>query len=130
MRIRKSKAMWAAIALGVAAAAASVVVTIPAGAATSSCTAPFWYNPLSGPRQCTTGTVTANASGHYVDVDTFVCSDGSWKVWDINTGVTVASGRGDDPRSWSHRRIYGLYGIYQAKIWNDCASDRVSLDND
>ncbi|GEM_PF-6005273 len=99
------------------------VTALPASAGTSQsgCTAPYWY---WGTRQCTTGAVSANPSGHYVDLRVSVCAGVPWKVWDTANNVVVSSGIGS-----TQRRISGLYGEYRAQIWTACAWNSVTLSS-
>ncbi|MEU1813023.1 hypothetical protein [Micromonospora aurantiaca (nom. illeg.)] len=121
--IRKSRPLQAALLSGAAVAATLGVAAGPAQAASSSCTAPYFYKPFY--RTCTTGTISANSSGHFIDVRVTACSGSPWRVWDTATGVTVASGKED-----ANRRITGLYGSsYRAKLADACYNDRVSIDN-
>ncbi|SCL13025.1 hypothetical protein GA0070616_0103 [Micromonospora nigra] len=109
--------------------AVTVVATLgiaagPASAASASCTAPYFYGGWY--RTCTTGSIPANSSGHFIDVRVGPACQGSpWKVWDTVTGVTVASGKDD-----ASRRISGLYGrSYKAKLTDACWRDKISIDN-
>ncbi|MFG3423251.1 hypothetical protein [Micromonospora sp. NPDC048063] len=121
--IRKSKPAQALLLTGAAVAATLGATTAPAQAAYSSCTTPYFYSGWY--RTCTTGSIPANSSRHFVDVYVNACSGSPWKVWDTRTGVTVASGRDD-----ANRRIYGLYGSsYRAKFTDACWRDTISIDN-
>jgi len=122
-RIGKSKMVRAAAITTVLVASSLGFVASPAMAASASCTAPYWYTPPY--RTCTTGSIAANSSGHFIDVRVTACSGSPWKVWDTVTGVTVASGKDD-----ASRRIPGLYGSsYRAKLTDACYNDRISIDN-
>lgn len=122
--IRKSRPLQAALLAGAAVTATLGVAATPAYAASASCTAPYFYGGWY--RTCTTGSIPAHSSGHFIDVHVGPACQGSpWKVWDTVTGVTVASGRDD-----ANRRIYGLYGhSYKAKLTDACWRDRISIDN-
>ncbi|MEU7802757.1 hypothetical protein AB0B10_26195 [Micromonospora arborensis] len=124
--IRKSKPLQAALLSAAAVAATLGVTAAPAQAASSSCTAPFFYS--GSYRTCTTGAIPTNSSGRFIDVRVSASCSGSdsrWKVWDTVTGVTVASGEGD-----ASRRINGLWGTsYKAKFTSACYRDKISIDN-
>lgn len=126
--ISKFRPLQAALLTGAALAATLVVTTGPAQAATARCTAPTFY---WGTRTCTTGSIAANASGHFVDVHMWGCSGSPWRVWDTVTGVTVASGKGaGQSRDWTVKRIPGLYGSsYKAKLSSACAGDEIYIEN-
>jgi hypothetical protein len=109
---------------GVAAAAVAATALIGAGAtpafaASTGCTAPYWYKPWY--RTCTTGTISAN-SKHEISISTSACKGSPWRVWDTGTGVTIASGTGTDSR-----KVGGLYGTYKAKLTDACWNDSITL---
>ncbi|MBX6723188.1 MAG: hypothetical protein IRY92_08120, partial [Dactylosporangium sp.] len=85
MRLRRR---LAAIGVALATAVAGLLVTAaPAHAASSSCTAPYFY---SGTRECTTGSIPWNSAGKYVAIkwDSPLCGDGGtkWQVINASTG--------------------------------------------
>ncbi len=102
-----------------------VLAGSPAYAATSaSCTAPYFHSGVY--RTCTTGSVSANPTSHFVDVHVRACTGSPWKVWDTQTGVTVATGKG----SVGTRVIWGLYGSsYKAKLTDACANDWIQIES-
>ena len=66
------------------------------------------------PPDCTTGTIRANSSGHFVHVS--VTSWQTWSVHDVDTHVRVA--HGTNGVLGTERTITGLYGRYNASISN------------
>ena len=123
--IKRNLLVSAAAAIVVLAGVFIAVSTAQSAAA--RCTAPFWY---WGVRQCTTASIPANPTYHYVQVSYYLCKGARWKVWDTETGVTVGSGTSPG-RSWRKHYIYGLYGrSYKAKIWDTCASDVIEIRNE
>ena len=117
--------MRAVTGASVIALAGVMLAGSPAYAATSSsCTAPYFYSGAY--RTCTTGSVSANPTGHFVDVHVSACTGSPWKVWDTQTGVTVATGKG----SVGTRVIWGLYGSsYKAKLTDACANDWIQIES-
>lgn len=127
--IRNSKPLRALLLIGAVIAATLGITATPAQAAYSGCTAPTWY--WGWHRTCTTGSVPANSTYHFVDVHIYACYGSPWRVWDTQTGVTVASGRGiGQSKGWVNKRISGLYGTsYKAKLSDACANDRIAIEN-
>ncbi|MEU3455227.1 hypothetical protein ABZ671_16775 [Micromonospora sp. NPDC006766] len=125
--IHKSKPLQAALLSMAAAVATLGVAATPAQAASANCTAPYWSSGWY--RTCTTGSVPAHRTGRFIDVTVGACYGTDWKVWDINTGVTVASGR-TAGRPIAPKRIYGLYGTYKAKLIGACWKDWIKIDNE
>jgi hypothetical protein len=81
-----------------------------------------------GTRGCTTGTISANSSGRFIDVTYWGCSGTSWKVWDTGTGRTIGSGK-TPSGGYMTKRIGGLYGKYKAQISWACHEDQIRIDN-
>jgi len=123
MKVRQRVA--ASVLATVACLAAGAMVSAPASAATASCTVPNY------PGSCTTGWIYHNPYGHYVDYN--ACGGqsyaGSWKVIDIDTGVTVGSGTIGSGLCHSGT-IYGLYGRYRAKMSYGGVFDSPSIQID
>lgn len=118
MKFRKL-ATAMALVTGVTAASVGVIAS-PAYAASSSCSAPYWY---SGTRTCNTGAVSAN-SAHTLSVSVQGCPGAPWKVYDTSNNVTVASGTGNGDRV-----ITGLYGTYKARLLDACWLDKIKIFN-
>ncbi|MEU3455257.1 hypothetical protein ABZ671_16925 [Micromonospora sp. NPDC006766] len=127
--IRKSKPAQALLLTTAAVAATLGVATTPAQASSASCTAPYFY--WGWYRTCTTGSISANSTYHFVDVRVYACVGSPWKVWDTKTGVTVASGKGPgQSKGTTVKRINGLYGSsYKAKLSDACANDKITITN-
>jgi hypothetical protein len=101
--LKKSLVAMAASAMLAAGAAA------PALAESSGCT--FAINPL-GNDGCTTGSVGANRSGHFIYMS--VSPNVHWEVYDISNNVTV--GHGQAGVLGKRKTITGLYGRYKLEI--------------
>lgn len=77
--------------------------------------------------ECTTGTVSANSSTHQVwfrvaPVIEPICGPGGvdYRLWDIDSGVTIRSGT----MHWAHSEtIGGLYGRYRLRLKGTCYSE-------
>ena len=123
MRFVKRR-MCAVAITSVIALAGVMVAASPAYAASASCTAPYFHTGFA--RTCTTGSIAANSVLHFVDVHVDACSGSPWKVWDTQTGVTVATGAG----STRLTVIWGLYGSsYKAMLTDACWTDRIEIEN-
>jgi hypothetical protein len=122
MKLSK-KVSTAAIAM--AAAAVVIGVASPALAASSTCyTDSFWDIT----KTCNTAAVKSNAA-HDIRVRISACKGSPWKVWDINTGKTVASGTGKGQGTEINKVINGLYGTYKARLSDGCLNDWVALQD-
>ena len=93
----------------VAGALLVTAAALPARAESSGCT--FAINPL-GNDGCTTGSVHANSSGHFIYMS--VSPQVHYEVYDISNNVTVTSGQA----GWLGKKktITGLYGRYKLEI--------------
>ncbi|WP_045743082.1 hypothetical protein [Actinoplanes rectilineatus] len=116
-----------AVAITAATTAILAGITAPASAAVAQtgvgCSAPSFYNPLNG-RSCNTGTIsTTSAHTLYISVSTRG-SDSPWRVWDVNTGVIIAQGKGSTSRT-----VTGLYGTYKGRLPSAYAYDRIDIRN-
>ncbi|GAA3162620.1 hypothetical protein GCM10020001_104010 [Nonomuraea salmonea] len=104
-------------ALALTAAAAAVVLAAPvANAASARCEIGFRSNA------CTSGSLAANASGHWLDYTVegggFPCYSADYRVHDSDNGAIVKSGHvGSGSTSG---RIPGLYGRYHIRVYNSC----------
>jgi hypothetical protein len=80
---------------------------------------------------CTTAAVTANASGHFVDIginNRLRPSPCPWRVRDVNNGAVVRSGTVGTSSSHSER-IPGLFSVYQLELRGCSISARGDIDN-
>ena len=91
-------------------------------AAVTSCQA----SKLLAKRTCTTGTIKSNRN-HDLRVEVDACDGSPWKVWDVDTGKTVASGKGKGQSDHIDKVINGLYGTYKAKLSDACRWDLIEL---
>ncbi len=117
----------AAIGVALATAVAGLLVTAaPAHAASSSCTAPYFY---SSTRQCTTGSISWNSAGKYVGIswDSPLCGNGGtkWQVINSSTGNVVASGT--TPSKSGQKVVYVSSGNYKARIYDACYQDTIKI---
>jgi hypothetical protein len=107
LRSRRSKKVAVAAAAG-----AAVAMLIPGVAYASS-------TGCNG-SSCTSGTISANTSGHWIKwhVDSGVLGGGcSWRVRDVDTDVVVGSGRVGAFSSKSGQ-INALVGRYHIELYN------------
>lgn len=81
---------------------------------------------LFATRTCTTGAIKSN-SNHDLRVEVNACDGSPWKVWDVDTGKTVASGKGKGQADHIDRVINGLYGTYKAKLSDACRYDLITV---
>ncbi|MDG4790148.1 hypothetical protein O7626_30225 [Micromonospora sp. WMMD1102] len=122
----RKRIIASAVALLITLSGALVAAGTPAQAASAECSAPFIGGIFD--RGCTTGTISANTSGRFIDVTFWGCRDTRWRVWDAGTGVTIGSGR-TPSGGYMTRRIGGLYGSYRAQISTACYRDTIRIDN-
>lgn len=106
-----SRTFGAAVAVVVGAAASTLIAT-PSFAASQSCTVP------RNDGSCTTSTVRANASGHYVKYK--VCVTGllgaaAYFIKDIDTGVIVKEGL-NSLKGCDSDKVNGLHGRYRLTV--------------
>jgi hypothetical protein len=120
----KRKTAAAMAAMATVATGLVVGVSSPALAASTSCTAPYWYKPWY--RTCTTGSINAN-SKHKISIYIDACEGSPWKVWDTGTGKTIASGTGNG--AGINKSVGGLYGTYKAKLTDACWQDYISISS-
>jgi len=100
-------------------------VESPALAATTSCELKNWSLKT---KKCTTGAIKANKA-HDLRISASLCKGSPYKVWDVNTGKTIASGKGKGQSDGKmiDRVINGLYGTYKAKLSDGCQYDQIWL---
>lgn len=139
--LRRSKSIWGsehmirrvlmvlALSLGtfsaVPAAQATSSETPPSAAAVTGCTVGL------GGSGCTSGSISANSSGHFIDYwvmgGTFPCFEADYRIVDAANGVTVRSGHvGSGSTSG---RVPGLYSRYYIRITNSCWDAEANIDN-
>lgn len=117
--MKKSRKLALSLALVTSTTAAVVgAVASPALAASSSCTAPYFYGSY---RTCNTGAVSAN-SAHQLSIVVSACKGSPWKVYDTSNNVTVASGTGSTTRV-----VSGLYGTYKGRFTDACYRDKIQI---
>ncbi|MFI5938004.1 hypothetical protein [Actinoplanes sp. NPDC051494] len=108
-------------------AAVSVAVAgvgTPASAASTGCNtgSKLTWNK----KWCKTGTIKPNKQ-HDLRVYGHQCKGTKWRVWDVGTGKTVASGTSKGSDRTLDKVINGLYGTYKAEIPSGCTNDSISL---
>lgn len=110
---------WKTGLLAVAAGALLASSAAPVAAEASSC---FASVVKFGNDACTTGSVGANASGHFVHVS--VSSFAHWEVFDTVTNVTVGSGQ--IGALGLERTIFGLFGRYKLELHSFAAHGTIN----
>ena len=100
---------WKGYLVTLAAAATLAAGATPAMAEASSCIASIIKLGNDG---CTTGSVGANPSGHFVHVD--ITGDAHWEVIDVANGIRVWVGQ--TGLSGISKTIFGLFARYQLEL--------------
>lgn len=101
-------------AAAIVGAAASTLIATPSFAASVSCKVP-------SSKTCTTGALSANSSGHFIDYK--ICVTGvlgavGYAIMDIDTGVIVKNAT-NQFKGCDSDRVTGLYGRYRLTLSGD-----------
>jgi len=106
-------ALWVTALTIALTVAGSVLTSTQAAAWTNSTCTVYFFN------RCTTGSIPANSSGHYVKIQIDAADpspvDLEWKVVDANNGVAVGRGR-LAPGCTLRKQINGLYSRYYVRV--------------